>query len=255
MNWLNIHTDTLRSQEFLGAEPVERATWLALLGWCATQENSGVIKGAKSWTDRRWQQTCGVTKAEADTKSELFLFEGESLVVSFYPVEKQAEVVAKREAGKRGGRPRKPLKTQGEKPHGKPDGSAEVNHEPKQSESEAETEGKEREEKERERKEKERREKAKLDADAIVLIWDNAPQIARDRSSRKQLTETWKKTKEKPDIATLQNAMNSWNKSQTWLEGYACGIHRWVKNEQWLDLPEPKQSKPKQQQFPRLGEL
>lgn len=142
MNWLNIHTDTLRSQEFLGAEPVERATWLALLGWCATQENSGVIQGAKSWTDRRWQQTCGVTKAEADTKSELFLFEGESLVVSFYPVEKQAEVVAKREAGKRGGRPRKPLETQGEKPSGLPCGSAEVNHEAMQSESEAETEWK-----------------------------------------------------------------------------------------------------------------
>jgi len=191
MNWLNIHTDTLRSQEFLGAEPVERATWLALLGWCATQENSGVIQGAKSWTDRRWQQTCGVTKAEADTKSELFLFEGESLVVSFYPVEKQAEVVAKREAGKRGGRPRKPLETQGEKPHGKPDGSAEVNHEPKQSESEAETEGKRREEKERERKEKERREKAQLEADA-ERVYQAYPRKTDKQPALKAITKALK---------------------------------------------------------------
>ena len=156
MNWLNIHTDILRSSEFLGAEPLERATWLALLGWCATQENGGVIGGAKAWNDRRWQQTCGVTKAEAETASDLYYFEGDSLVVNFYPVEKQAEVVAKREAGKRGGRPRKPLQTGGEKP----DGSDQLNLEDQLSKSEAETERKRREEKERKEKEKKLKEEA-----------------------------------------------------------------------------------------------
>lgn len=90
--------------------------------------------------------------------------------------------------------------------------------------------------------------------DAIALIWDNSPKIARERSSRKQLTEAWKKTKEKPDTATLQNALNSWNKSASWIDGYARGIHIWVKNEQWLDLPAPKRSKPNQQ-FPSLKDI
>ena len=48
MNYLNIHTDILRGVEFIGAEPTERATWIALLGWCATQENGGVIDDCKT---------------------------------------------------------------------------------------------------------------------------------------------------------------------------------------------------------------
>jgi hypothetical protein len=236
MNWLNIHTDTLRSSEFLGAEPLERATWLALLGWCATQENSGVIGGAKEWTDRRWQQTCGVTKHEAETTSDLYYFEGDSLVVNYYPVEKQAEVVAKREAGKRGGRPRKPLQTQGEKPSGKPCGLGELNLEGELSKSEAETEGKGRE-----GKEKGIEEDIVGSEDPLELIWNNAPKKARERSSRKQLKTEWGKIKDKPSSDRLQDALNSWNKSQKWVDGFAEGIHRWIKNEQWFDLPEPKQ--------------
>ena len=76
MNYLNIHTDILRGVEFIGAEPIERATWIALLGWCATQENSGVIKGCKSWKNRQWQQLAGVTEEEVKTISPLYGFEG-----------------------------------------------------------------------------------------------------------------------------------------------------------------------------------
>ena len=138
MNWLNIHTDILRSEAYLGADPIERATWLNLMGWCATQENGGVIEGAQEWKDRKWQQLCGITKTEVETDSELYGFEEGNLVVYFYPAEKEAEVMAKREAGKKGGRPRKPLKNKGEKPHGLANG----NHEVKLSKREAITEGK-----------------------------------------------------------------------------------------------------------------
>ena len=79
MNYLNIHTDILRGVEFIGAEPVERATWIALLGWCATQENSGVIKGCKSWKNRQWQQLAGVTEEEVKTISPLYGFKGDDL--------------------------------------------------------------------------------------------------------------------------------------------------------------------------------
>lgn len=123
MNWINIHTETLRGEEFIGAEPLERATWLNLLGWCCAQENDGIIQDCKSWGNRKWQQLCGITKDEVDLNSDLYRYEGDDLVVNFYPIEQQAAVKAKREAGKKGGRPRKlktsePLIHKEQKPHG-----------------------------------------------------------------------------------------------------------------------------------------
>ena len=123
MNYLNIHTDFLRSETYLGAEPIERATWLNLMAWCASQENGGVIENAESWTDRKWQQLCGITLSEVKTTSSLYSFKDGNLVVSNYPLDKELEVKAKREAGKKGGRPKKVsasehLKNKGIKPHG-----------------------------------------------------------------------------------------------------------------------------------------
>ncbi len=112
MNWVNIHTDTLRSEEYLGAEPVERATWLNLLAWCCSQENGGIIEGAKKWGERKWLQLCGITKEEATLVSKLYQFDNQgALVVTHYPLDKQEEVKHKREVaktnGKLGGRPKK----------------------------------------------------------------------------------------------------------------------------------------------------
>jgi hypothetical protein len=72
MRWLNIEIANLRSPAFVGAEPVERATWLSLLAYCSDQENGGVIAECRSWKDRQWQQTCGITQAEAQAKSGLW---------------------------------------------------------------------------------------------------------------------------------------------------------------------------------------
>jgi len=109
MNWLNIETATLDAEEFVGSEPTARATWLCLLRYCCGQENGGVIAGCKSWPDRKWQQLARVTKAEAETESALWSWEGENLRLWRYPTEKETEVQHKRERartnGKLGGRP------------------------------------------------------------------------------------------------------------------------------------------------------
>lgn len=111
MNYLNLHTDTLRSPEFIMSEPEARATWLSLLAWCVTQENGGLIQGAASWGDRAWMQLCGVTKTETETNTGLFAYEGENLRVNLYPIDKEEEVKSKRETartnGAKGGRPKK----------------------------------------------------------------------------------------------------------------------------------------------------
>ena len=39
MNWLNLSIQTLDSENFLGSDPVERATWLCLLRYCNNWKN------------------------------------------------------------------------------------------------------------------------------------------------------------------------------------------------------------------------
>jgi hypothetical protein len=106
MNWLNLQTSVIRSPEYVGCDPVQRATWLNLMIYCAEQENGGVIPDCASWKDRRWQQTCGVTKPEVDDQCDLWSFDGENLTLWGYPAEKQEEIQKMRESGARGGKKR-----------------------------------------------------------------------------------------------------------------------------------------------------
>jgi hypothetical protein len=103
MIYLNLRTSILRAPEYIGSEPTARATWLNLLCYCCEQENGGVIEGAILWKDRQWQQTCGVLLSEVKDDSALWSWDGGNLAVSFYPLDKEAEIQAKREAGRRGG--------------------------------------------------------------------------------------------------------------------------------------------------------
>jgi len=106
MNWLNLELTTLRSEQFLGSEPVERATWLCLMAYCADQENGGVMHCGE-WGDRKLQQLIGVTSKEIRAPSELWSWTGNDLRVWGYPTDKEEEVKANRENGRKGGRPKK----------------------------------------------------------------------------------------------------------------------------------------------------
>jgi hypothetical protein len=154
MNWLNLQTSVIRSPEYVGCDPIQRATWLNLMIYCVEQENGGVIPGAASWKDRRWQQTCGVTKSEADDQCELWSFDGDNLTLWGYPVEKQEEIQRNRESGHRGGKARSDAKIEAAKANGskggRPKTQAETQAKPKQNPSENPTE--------RNRKEKEEKE-------------------------------------------------------------------------------------------------
>lgn len=108
MDFLNIHIRTLLSEEFVGAAPTERATWLCLLGYCIVQENGGIIADCSDWSDRKWQQVVRVTKEETEAETELWewIETGDGtrgLKVAFYPTEAETKVRAKRIAGRLGG--------------------------------------------------------------------------------------------------------------------------------------------------------
>jgi hypothetical protein len=118
MIWLNLKTTTLRSPEYAGSEPIQRATWLNLLAYCCEQENGGKIEGCGGWKDRQWQQTLGVTLAEVREECALWHWEDDALCVAFYPTFKEDEVQARREAGKRGGSARTKAKTEAARNNG-----------------------------------------------------------------------------------------------------------------------------------------
>lgn len=99
MHWLNIPTSFLDSPEFLGAEPIDRATWLCLMRYCVGQENSGRIEACVGWGDRRWQQLVRVTLEEVTRQSDLWIWDGDDMVLTAYPIVKQEEVQQKRAMG------------------------------------------------------------------------------------------------------------------------------------------------------------
>jgi hypothetical protein len=103
MNWLNIYIPNIRSPEFLGCDPVARATWFCVLAYCADQENGGTLAGAKAWKDRQWQQLCGVTLSEVNGAAPLLAWNGDDLIVWSYPSSAQTVLEAKREGGRKGG--------------------------------------------------------------------------------------------------------------------------------------------------------
>jgi len=107
MKHLNIEIAVLRSPDFLGADPVDRATWLCLLAFCADQENSGIIRSCRGWKDRQWQQVAGVTLEEVSKQTMLWNWLGDDLLVFHYPTKAEEFAKTMRERGSRGGKAKK----------------------------------------------------------------------------------------------------------------------------------------------------
>lgn len=104
MEYINIPLYVIRSNEYIGADPTQRATWLSLVAWSCDQENMGRSAGARSWGDRRWMQSCGVMASEVAESCGLYHWDGDDLVISFYPADAQREIERKREIARANGR-------------------------------------------------------------------------------------------------------------------------------------------------------
>lgn len=124
MQYVNIPLSVLRSVEYIGSDPVERSTFISLLGWCAEHETGGRIEGAAKWKDRQWQQLCAVTEQEVRLDCGLWCWEGDDIVLFWYPEFQEAKVIAARTNGKKGGRPKtekKPSENQQQNPTPNPE--------------------------------------------------------------------------------------------------------------------------------------
>lgn len=104
MNYLNIPIEVLSSEEFIGSLPVERATWLCLMKYCAHHETGGRIVGAGEWGERKLIGLLSVTKEEIRKDTPLWEWDGADIIVWGYPIEQEAACQAKRDAGRRYGK-------------------------------------------------------------------------------------------------------------------------------------------------------
>lgn len=120
MQWVNVAVDILHRPEFTASEPAEIGIWLRLACYCAAQENGGVVRNCRTWTDRQWLIAAGVTMADLKTKTELWEWDKVGgLSIAHYPLEKEREVIAKRKAGQATAKRRWGRKLAGNRNHAK----------------------------------------------------------------------------------------------------------------------------------------
>jgi len=106
MDYVNIHSSTLRTAEYVTATPAQRGTWLNLVTYCCTQENGGKIPAAASWTNLQCIMATGVSLDEVNESCGLWRFEDGALLVAFYPAFQEESMKASREGGIEGNRRR-----------------------------------------------------------------------------------------------------------------------------------------------------
>ena len=79
----------------------------------------------------------------------------------------------------------------------------------------------------------------------LDLLWKAAVPMSRMRSSKLQCRQEWNKIPhaDRPSVSEAIEALKAWNRCEEWKKdanAYVPGLHRWIKNRQWEDLPETK---------------
>jgi len=118
MNYLNISTQMMGEDIAARADSIEIGVWVRLTLYSIDQENGGVIAGCRQWREREWIAVCRVTAAEVGISSALWSWQGDDLHLWNYPADKQAVVISRREAGKRGGSAKTTAKVEAAKING-----------------------------------------------------------------------------------------------------------------------------------------
>lgn len=85
MEYINMPLRGFRSSEYIEATIKQRGIWISLLVWCCQQKNGGIIDGCRAWGDRQWMQACGAMASEVAESCGLYRWDGDDLLVFFYP--------------------------------------------------------------------------------------------------------------------------------------------------------------------------
>jgi len=145
MNWLNINTVNSHDPRYTHSLWSDRGAWLSMVTYCTEQETGGIIVGARLWTDRQWLLSFGGLLSELNPDSLLWKWVGNDLHLELYPHDMQATVIARREAGRKGGQVKSEAKAEAVRANGNVEKAKQ-----KQSKSKATSKPKEMERKEKE---------------------------------------------------------------------------------------------------------
>lgn len=96
MDYWNVDVRTIRSGKLADLSLDEVGAWTRVSSFCVDQENQGLIKGARTWSETRWIQTTGVPRKMILRCKELFEWEGDDLRVWMYPVSQEEVCQEKR---------------------------------------------------------------------------------------------------------------------------------------------------------------
>ena len=82
--------------------------------------------------------------------------------------------------------------------------------------------------------------------DVLAELWAGSPKASRERSSHKQVADAWTKIKvgDRPSIETLCQALEAWKTTKKWRDGFSEGLHLWITNRQWENIPTPEAETP-----------
>ena len=122
MQYLNLSLTDLESEAFVFSDPQHLGVWLCLMRYCVRRENGGRIAECRSWTDRQWLQTCGVTQASVMEDCALWAWDGDDLLPCCYPIDQERICQDRRDIGRRGGAATSAAKSEAVRENGKKGG-------------------------------------------------------------------------------------------------------------------------------------
>ena len=244
MNWININTAQSRDPRYMDSTWLERGAWLSMVAYCTERETDGIIVGAKLWSDRQWLIALGGLLTDISRESGLWSWSGDDLHLELYPHDMQATVIARREAGRKGGQATSEAKTEAVRANGNVEKAKQ-----KQSKSKAKSKPKEMEGKEMERNEK----------DKSTLSYQSALADERERDWQKVWSAFPKRVDEKKARAVymlsdvspqrLIDSLADWSQTDEWTRDSGRWIPlpaKWLERAGWTETPVQIASKQKE---------
>jgi len=240
MNWININTSQSRDPRYMDSTWLERGAWLSMVAYCTERETAGVIVGARLWSDRQWLIALGGLPADISTVAALWRWSGDDLHLELYPHDLQATVIARRDAGRKGGQVKSEAKTEAVRTNGNVEKAKQ-----KQSKSKAKSKPKEMERKEKESKYSLSYQSA--DADERERDWEKVwsafPKKIDESRAKKLFLECTVSAQQIIDSLADWSATDEWTRdSGRWIPAPA----RWLERAGWTEQPTQITAKEKQ---------
>ena len=240
MNWININTSQSRDPRYMDSTWLERGAWLSMVAYCTERETAGVIVGARLWTDRQWLIALGGLLTDIIRESALWRWSGDDLHLELYPHDIQATVIARREAGRKGGQATSEAKTEAVRANGNVEKAKQ-----KQSKSKAKSKPKEMEGKEKEMEDTLSYQSAVADERERdwEKVWSAFPKRVDEKKARAVYLES--------DVSPqrLIDSLADWSQTDEWTRDSGRWIPapaRWLERAGWTETPPQVTAKEKQ---------